>query len=317
MGLVGKIENGVKKSASGVSDSVNKAADAASDAVESLGNVIGDALGALGKEIPGAGGIVGWLGDVVSSATDLLGGVIKWAGGTVGGVLGGSIEIVGGILTLDLGTTAEGLGDILSGMAGGLVLVLGKSVALVQVVFTVGRSRPLNRVELELIRLVFHDSIATYNVRVVDGRAGMFGLNRRPFVLGNTIYMKEAGADSDPGVFVHECVHVWQNQHAGARYVVEALASQWWGAGYDWEREADHGKDWMDFGREAQGEFIEDLYGVGGTAAGATGNGTFFAEGDPSLREFVFEGATRTKLANDATQVIRARTPWRLSRLGA
>jgi hypothetical protein len=313
MGLFSSIKKGIKKAAKAVSNAVNKAADAVADVVETVGNGIGDGLSWLGDHVPGIGPFFGWLGDVVAGVTDFVSGFIKGIGSIVGGVLSGFIRIVGGILTLDWDGIVGGFGDILGGIGGAIIGIVGKGLATVQVVFGIGRPRPLNEVERRIIRLVFVESIATYNVRVVDGFAGFYSLNDRPFVLGNVIYMKDHSAAKEPEVFAHECVHIWQNQHVGSAYTAEALASQWWGAGYDWEGEAHEDKDWVDFEREAQGESVEDIYRYGGTVAGVTGNGAFFAESDEAKRLFVLARVDFTALANEAVRVIRGHTPWRLS----
>lgn len=315
MGFLSSVRKAVKKTAKAVSKAVNKATDAVADVVETIGNGIGDGLSWLGSRTPGIGGFFGWLGDVVSGLTDLISAIIKGIGAIVGGLLNGLIKILGGLLTLDWRGMLEGLGDILYGVAGAVIGIGGKAVGFVQVVFTIGRPRALNDVELRIIHLVFEDSVATYNVRVVDGFAGLYSLNDRPFVLGNIIYLKDTSAASEPAVFAHECVHVWQNQHLGSSYTAEALGNQWWGVKYDWESEANEGKDWEDFEKEAQGESIEDVYLEGGTVAGITGNGAFFAEPDESQRVFLFNMIDRTALANGAVKVIRGHTPWRPSAL--
>jgi hypothetical protein len=311
----GAIKRGIKKAANAVSKAVNKAADAVADAVATVGNAIGDALSWLGGKIPD-GGFFGWLGDVISGVFTFVAGIVKAVGAILGGVLSGLIKIVGGILTLDLDGILEGLGDLASGIAGGLIAILGTAVALIQVIFTVGRPRKLNARERELIELVFRESVATYNVRVVDGGAGLFSINSRPFVLGDTIYMKGNDATNQPSTFVHECVHVWQNQHAGSRYTAEALAGQWWGDNYNWQKEAAEGRSWDRFQREPQGEFIEDVYDNGQVQRGSSGNGAFFDEDDESMRLFMDGPTDRTALANAATTMIRDATPWRLSGLG-
>ncbi len=318
MGLFNKIKKAIKKAAKVVKKVINKAVDAVADAIKSIGNIIGDALNWLGKKIPGVGFIFRWLGDVISSAFDLISSILSAIGSIIGGIISGLIRIIGGIVTLDWDNIVGGLGDIFNGIFGGLILVLGKVVALVQVIFTVGRPRRLNQIELTLIKAVFHDSIATYNLRVVDGNAGLYSLNNRPFVLGDTIYIKNYSASSNPEVFAHECIHVWQNQHVGAAYLGESLTSQWWGAGYNWESEINAGKVWVDFEREAQGEFFQDVYQFGGLTSGTLGGGTFFTEPNPSLRVFnsPTTGSNFTGLANDATAVVRGAVPWRLSEIG-
>lgn len=315
MGWLSSIRKSIKRAAKAVSKAVNKATDAIADVVETIGNGVGDGLNWLGERIPGIGVALSWLGDVVSGLTDFLSGIIKGIGAVLGGALSGVVRIGGGILTLDWDGIVGGFGDILGGIGGAAIGILGKGVALVQVFFGIGRPRALNDDELRIIRLVFEDSIATYNVRVVDGFAGVYSLNGRPFVLGDIIYMKDHVAAKEPGVFAHECVHVWQNQHVGSAYAAEALASQWWGAGYKWEKEADVGKEWEDFEREAQGESVEDIHRSAGTVAGVTGAGSFFAEMEEPKRLFVFKGKDRTALGNKAVKVIRGYTSWRPSEI--
>jgi len=311
-----KLKKGIKKAANAVAKVANKIGDAAADAVAAVGNGIGDGLTWLSGKIPDAG-VLGWLGDVISAAFTFIASLIKGGFAILAGLLSGFIKIIGGILTLDLDGILEGFGDIGSGIAGGVIAIVGALIGLVQVIFTIGRPRRLNARERELVSLVFQHSIATYNVRVVDGNAGLFSLNSRPFCLGDTIYMKKYEANTDPAVFVHECIHVWQNQHFGSRYTAEALYSQWWGVGYDWEQEASGGKDWDVFEREAQGMSIETVFNGGGVVRGATGGGAFFAEDDEMMRVFVSPatGVDWTSLANAATRSIRGATPWRLTGL--
>ena len=315
MGLLSSIRKGVKKAANAVKKVVNKATDAVADVVETIGNGIGDGLAWLGSKIPGIGPFFGWLGDIVRGLTDLLSSIIKGIGSIGGGLLSGIIKILGGLLTLDWRGMLDGLGDILYGVFGAVVIIGGKAIGLVQVIFTIGRPRKLNELELRILHLVFENSIAAYNVRVVEDWSGLYSITGRPFVLGNLIYLNGLSAASEPGPFAHEFVHVWQNQHEGSADASEALGNQWWGSKYDWEKEANAGKDWEDFEKEAAGEFIEDVYIEGGTVAGIVGNGAFFAEPDESQRVFVFNSVDWTALANGAVRVIRGHTPWRLSEL--
>jgi hypothetical protein len=91
----GKIKKGIKKAANAVSKTVNKAADAVADVVEAVGNGINDGLSWLSDKIPD-GGVLGWLGDVISGLTTLVAGAVKAVGAIVGGLLSGLIKIVGG-----------------------------------------------------------------------------------------------------------------------------------------------------------------------------------------------------------------------------
>src|SRR5205814_3844422 len=105
-------------------------------------------------------------------------------------------------------------------------LGLGTFVALVQKVLFLQRpARALTEAEREMLRRVFRRSVSLYNVRLVEGRAGLFGFNVRPFTLGNTIYLKYY-LSSLPGLLIHECVHVCQYQNIAPRYLIEALGAQ-------------------------------------------------------------------------------------------
>lgn len=298
-----------------VSDGVNKAGDALSDLAQSVGGLLAEGLLHLGRRARAGGGPSRWLAGIATSAADLLGASVKAVTAAIGGFAGGLVGATAGLLTLDPRTALRHSADIPFGVLGGATLLATKAVALAQVCAGIGRPRRLNDVELGLVARVFGDSIATRNVRVVDGRAGLFSLNDRPFVAGDVIYMKDRSAAGDRRTFVHECVHVWQNQHVGPRYMAEALASQRWGAAYDWEREAQAGKAWPRFGREAQAELVADLWAVGRGAAGTAGGGAFFDEADEGARHFVFRGVDRTELANRTTRSLRSRKPWRLSAL--
>lgn len=308
------IRTGVRAVARFLAHVANKIADGASDLAETVGHLLGDGLTALGRKIPYAGVVLRWLGAFFTSLFDVIAAGMKGFGAVVGGFASGLVRIVGGLFTLDGRGMLAGLGDIGAGVVGAVIAVGGKALALVQVMIGMGWPRALNDAELAVIKRVFDESLATYNVRVVDGFAGLFSVNPRPFVLGNMIYMKDYSVATDPAALAHECVHIWQNQHVGACYTAEALASQFWGVGYDWEKEADATPEWVDFGREAQGQTVETMYNSGGSISGSNGNGAIFSEPDPALRTFTSpSGKNRAVLANDAISTIRSYTPWRLT----
>ena len=305
---------GVKTVGKFASKVVNKLADSVADLIESVGHLIGDGLTWAGKRIPYAGVVLRWLGAVMTSLFDLFAAGAKGLGAVVGGLLSGLVRVFGGIFTGDGWGILHGFGDMAAGIVGAVIAVGGKALALIQVMFGMGWPRALDDAELAIIHRVFDESLATYNVRIVDGFAGLFSINPRPFVLGNMIYMKDYTAATDPAALAHECTHVWQNQHVGACYTAEALASQFWGVGYDWEKEADATPEWVDFGREAQGQTVEMMYNSGGSVSGVSAKGAIFSEPDPALRTFIApSGKDRGVLANDAISTIRSYTPWRLT----
>jgi hypothetical protein len=311
-GIAMSARAGVKTVARFISKVVNKIADSVADLIESVGHLIGDGLTWAGKRIPYAGVVLRWLGAVLTSLFDLFAAGAKGVGAVVGGFLSGLVRFFGGIFTADGWGILKGLGDMAAGIVGAAIAVGGKALALIQVIFCIGWPRALEDSELAIIHTVFDESLATYNVRIVDGFAGVFSINNRPFVLGNMIYMKKVTAAAEPEALAHECTHIWQNQHVGAAYTAEALASQFWGVGYKWWIDADAGLEWVDFGREAQGQTVQNMYGDS-VSTGVPATGAIFSEPDPAKRTFTFSGTDRKALANDAIDTIRSYTPWRLT----
>ena len=71
---------------------------------------------------------------------------------------------------------------------------------------------------------------------------------------------------------IHELTHVWQNQHVGPVYLAHAVASQWFGEGYDYGYtdgyNGDGGDDDLDakggdlsqFNPEQQGQIAMHFY---------------------------------------------------------
>jgi hypothetical protein len=184
------------------------------------------------------------------------------------GVLGGTVRILAGIVSLDRDLAVEGAIDVGSGIGGAALLTGGKAIAFVQTVAVIqAPERQLSGEEVTLLKRVFHNSVALYNVRLVEGRSGLFGINDRPFTLGNTIYLKDRSTAEQPELLVHECIHVWQYQHMGARYTMDAVGAQKWyewftdGSAYDWKSEFAGGKtNWLAMNSEAQGRLFQEIY---------------------------------------------------------
>ncbi len=175
----------------------------------------------------------------------------------------------------------------LAGIAGAVIMVGGKVVAFVQAVLGMQWPRPLTDDEQAYLSTVYADSVDLAVVRVVPGFAGLFSLNRRPFTLGNTIYLKRAGGRS---TLVHECAHVWQYQHLGGRYTFDALWAQATVKpdAYRWADELSRGRrHWRDFNREAQAQFLEELAAAG-------------------LERFVVAGVDHTELARETLAEVRS-----------
>jgi hypothetical protein len=159
-----------------------------------------------------------------------------------------------------------------------------------------------------------------YNVRVVDGSAGVFDWNgnNRPFTLGNTIYMKSRTPGSDQYIetLVHECGHVWQYQNIGTRYIADAFgAMAFVRDAYSWQAELARGSlNWTRFNREAQAQFLQDVFHAGTRNPEVPGSGDFYFD-DPIGTNVSFKvGETDfTDLALESVAYVRGAQSWRLS----
>ena len=301
---------------------VNAVGEFVGDVLETLGSLLADlfyAIGDLLSGIPWIGGALQgafhWVGDVVSSALDFVASVVKGVLDLVAGVVAGVARIAGGILSLDPDLILKGVGDVAAGVAGAVILIGGKTIGLIQsVLFLQWGERALTKDEHALLERVFRSSVALYNVRIIEGFAGIYSINDRPFTLGNTIYLKDHSPSAEPWTLVHECVHVWQYQNHGSRYAADALGAQAApGDEYQWREELVSGnRRWSEFNAEAQGKFIEDVFRFGLGSSGA--QQTFFDE-DPlhPAVSFVDLHIDHTGLARDATAELRGAQSWRTS----
>jgi hypothetical protein len=185
------------------------------------------------------------------------------------------------------------------------------------------KSRRLTSAEEARLRNVFRDSIAYYNVRIVDDWAGVFSLATRPFTHANTIYLLGRSLAKEPELLVHEATHVWQYQHRGPRYASGSYAAQFGGSShsaYDWRGEFTHGNThWFQMNVEAQAAFIETawLEGVVNDATSvpvAAGNGAYFGDlAKGNTRHPVASTSRYDALGEEAIRIIRDDSTWRLS----
>lgn len=244
------------RAASAVEGVLHGAGDGVADLVETAGSLAADRLG--------------WIGRAVAGWCNVLGAAVTGVAGIVGGVPAGVLRLLGGLVTWDRRLAVRGVVGLAAPIAGAVILLLGTIVAAVQrMVGAEAAARPLTAEELVTLRGVFGDSLSYRNVRVVQGRCGLFGTNDRAFTLGNTVYLKGIDLADRPDILVHEVVHVWQYQHDGPRYTADALGAQvvygWKGRGaYEWRAELDRGRtSWRDFNDEAQGAYVQQLWAEG------------------------------------------------------
>jgi hypothetical protein len=296
------------------------------DVIETAGTWARNTLDAGGRGagmVPGVGPgfrwLLHWLATIVSAGTDLVSTVVKALVELVAAVVTGLLRLVGCLVVGTIGrgsepwrgrrTFAQGLGEVGASLAGPLLLGLGKLLALVQAVLLSQRGeRPLTVDERALLRRIYRGSVALYNVRVVDGFAGLFSFNKRPFTLGNTIYMKHREPERYAATLVHECAHVWQNQHVGSRYAVQALWAQVTeDDAYRWTDELARGDGrWFDFNREAQAQLLMHVWQRGrrGTEVGEGVAYTDDPVGDDVT--FAWDGVDHTALAREAIAAVRS-----------
>ncbi|NQW18778.1 MAG: hypothetical protein HQ478_14995 [Chloroflexi bacterium] len=320
-----------------VEDMVNTVVEFVSDIIETIGTFIAVAfewVGDLLGQIPIIGAalefIADWLGDSISAIFRVLAALVKGVGSIIGGVLGGVIRIVGGILSLNGRLILKGLWGIVSGVLGAIFVVATVLLGALQTLtFTQARSRQLNEQEIAILRRVYGDSIAFYNVRIIVGFAGALSLDssRSAIVFGNTIYFKRE-ADGSPRepvdhipLFVHEACHVWQYQHMGSRYTSDALSAQILREdAYNWEGDVAGGvTSWSDLNREAQAEVFYDVWDIGQLitdgAAPVAGDGIFYdANGTDMISLMISEdGVDNTVISDEAVSIVRGVRSWRLS----
>ncbi|MCK6550393.1 DUF4157 domain-containing protein [Myxococcota bacterium] len=245
--------------------------------VRSAGQLLDGVLSGVEAVVTGATSLFGPLARPLRALTDraldatrsLVMGAWETAAGVVRNVVEGMGQVARGIGEIFRGNFADGFRDVGLGLAktvvqtpiDALLLGLGRGVSAIQTLVglePVGRR--LTDDEIATLRAVYGDSIDYEQVRIKEGPAGLWSLNDRPFTHGNTIYLKEAELTDE--LLVHEMAHVWQHQNGGTDYMSEALMSQWWGHGYDWQVSVP-GTPWSELEPEQQAELLEDAFASG------------------------------------------------------
>jgi hypothetical protein len=126
--------------------------------------------------------------------------------------------------------------------------------------------RPLNELEVRVLRGVFGDGISYGPMRMVRMAPFIAQMNgSRAFVLGNTLNLPESdfaavSRGQHLNLLVHEATHIWQYQHRGWGYVAEALWAQGFGDGYDYVKALRAGKPWRKMNPEQQAQLIQDAF---------------------------------------------------------
>src|SRR6185503_18026879 len=288
--------------------------------VGSLLAAFSDAIGELVGGIPGIGGflkgVFHWLGTVASAVLDFFATFVKATMNATADIGAGLIRVgVGGLVGWEQGVLLKGFADIGAGLTGPFIAILAKGAASFQAAaFMQMGERELTLEEKELLGRVYRSSVNLELVRVVDGFVGLFSVNSSAFTLGNKIYMKDRvpGSPGYRSTLVHECCHVWQSQHVGFRYLSEALWAQGTmksdtSSAYKWEDESTRGNyRWQDFNKEAQAQFIQDVFSGGFLSTpSANADGTFFDD-EPIGSNAIFGDLASTEFARESIAYIRS-----------
>jgi hypothetical protein len=259
----------------------NKVGESISGLIETAGSGLFDALDQAGS---GANikPVFNWLGSFLKGIADICGSAVKGVFNIAGGFTAGLIRITGGTVTLKPPMIVRGSLDIISPIAGTLIVVSAKILSTLQALFLLQAfERRLYPDEIEPLKKVFKKSLPYRRIRIVEGRAGLFSLNARAFTLAHTVFLKKSSPRID--LLVHECTHIWQYRHLGVNYSSDALGAQFFiKDAYNWELEIETRmkKEWKEFNMESQAEFLQDLWKLGQrklpSGTSQKGNGSFF-----------------------------------------
>lgn len=285
MGLWSYISNTVSDTVDTITDAIDDGAEALGEGISDLFDSAGSALETIFTKMH-----MGWLGRVINATLVFVTVLIKSTIGIIASIITGAVKIIGGLVTLNWDLIMNGLEDVFASIAGAVIMIALQAIALAQTILLLQKDRPLTPEEVVMVKRVFESSLTVYIMRIVEGDAGLFSVNDRPFTLGNTIYMKHYHTNTSPDTFIHECVHVWQYHHIGIKYISQAAFSQlYYDNAYGWiDFYFNHGiTNWKDFNKESQGRFIQDVYVSGETICGMStpivGNGTFLILWDKNV----------------------------------
>ena len=170
--------------------------------------------------------------------------------------------------------------------------------------------RPLTPAEVAMLTKVYRKSVNLDLIRVVDGFVGLFSVNDRAFTVSNKIYMKNENPATYKQTLVHECCHVWQNQHRGTRYISDAAWAQMsMRDPYIWQDEISRGRIlWQDFNFEAQAQFIQEVW-RDGRKVPTTGDAGEFYDDMPVGSNVSFMTAELTGFAKESILFVRSLPP--------
>lgn len=279
------VVHAVTTAANAVADAVttvgNAVGNAVADVIESIGNAITDGCNFLADHIHIGfiSGALRWFGNLAADACTYVAGLIKSALNLIASVISGIIKIATGIITLNPNELKTGFNEIVeSAIAYGVlnflnIIQLIQTAVVLPNLFGVKFKRSLSNIEKELLKKVFGNSIALFNIRIHEGHSGLFsiGATDTSFTIGNTIYFRNNLFNSlgeNFALFVHENTHVWQYQNKGANYIGNSLllrAAEGDTGQRDWKNFLinDGISEWQSLNVEAEAEFLQDVFLLG------------------------------------------------------
>ena len=322
------VKNAVKAVGNAISDGAKAVGGAISDGAKAVGNAVSGAASWVSGAAKKAGGAVvdgfkwignktwngiKWMGEGISKAAQWIGPRLLDGLHGLGTGLWDTVKGVGHNLLEGASTIGGAFGKLFKGNFGGFfkdlgsgllktfvqtpvdatLLMGGRAISAIQTLIGVEPvGRKLTEDEITELRKVYGESIDYSKVRIKEGDAGLFSVSGRAFTHGDTIYIPKKDLPLTKDLLVHEMGHVWQHQNGGTDYMSEALAGQYVGDGYNFEKGIDEGKSWSELNPEQQAELLQQAYKSG-----------FF--NSPGQR-FTYNGKDYTDYLNEALRQLRA-----------
>lgn len=202
----------------------------------------------------------------------------------------------------------------------GIGLVIFGALRIVDVIQSAVGIQPAKRrlteEERGILWPIFRESLNYDAIELVIGSAGVLTTSGRALTMGFTIYLPSYSEQT----LVHECMHTWQFQNEGFKYIGNSALNQLdrivFNPGYqpyEWKPRIDAGESWYTLkSAEAQAQFIEDVFAFGlfdledPRVPDDTNPGAFFRE-DVALghNAFILGKDNYTEQANAAWRIIR------------
>jgi len=294
-----------------ISDAVTMITDLLGEAWEKFWKLFGDGFYWFFTNI-GLGKFGVWLGTIFSNIFDYYGSVGRGAFTFAGDLFSGGLEVFVGVITVRPKKIWAGIKKTIKSTISLIAIILIKAVVIYEAIFTIGLKRKLDQHEQMILDSIFHSSLKTSEIYIVEKGFVLDKLSKRALAAGNTIYFKgEYGSPPSFYKLVHEATHVWQYQNYGYDYLGGSVLEQAEGEAYIWLDDVLKGKEWKDLGIEKQAKYLEDLFLIGRrkliSGAIDTNIGSFFIrESDTASVEFHYSKCDLTEHAERSLKFIRA-----------